>query len=630
MPGDPLIGQEIDGYRILEELGRGGMGVVYKAEEVALGREVAIKMIAQGLVGDESFAQKFQREARALARVSSHHITGIYTLRRTDVGLFIVMEYVGGGSLSDRLERGSMSWAEARPIVLQALTALHDAHSVGVVHRDIKPGNILLTEQGVVKVTDFGLAKLYDADPTATVTRAVSGTLNYMAPEQVQGAHDLDGRTDLYALGVTIYEMLSGRLPFEPGGGEYATMRTIVEEESIPLSRFVKKLPAGLEAAVMRALAKAPENRFGDADAMSAAFEAIPAANAVPSARAISADETSPAGDKEAPAGDKAAPAVFKAIQAAFKAIPATFKATPAAPLKRAAAETVVEEDAYVPVKPPRRPIPIRSLLYVLGGGLAFVAFVLLVWWLLPRELQSSAALSVVSDPSGAVVFLNGEEVGETPLEMLELDVNEGDLRITLEGYVRVDTHLVFGADPLALRLVLQRRGELLSGGGAGFVVTSIPSRATVFVNDRRRGQTPYRLERVGLGPLTVRVEAAGHVVWRRTGVLPGQTDTLHATLQPVRIIVANPPPRDRPPVNPRPDTPPPDLRPDTPPDDQRPDPPPDDPPPTDPSCDVAALTALITKEQESCLLHEPQSIARSNCEANVGRLRRQLNSCRQ
>ncbi len=623
MPGDPLIGQEIDGYRILEELGRGGMGVVYKAEEVALGREVAIKMIAQGLVGDESFAQKFQREARALARVSSHHITGIYTLRRTDVGLFIVMEYVGGGSLSDRLERGAMSWAEARPIVLQALTALHDAHSVGVVHRDIKPGNILLTEQGVVKVTDFGLAKLYDADPTATVTRAVSGTLNYMAPEQVQGAHDLDGRTDLYALGVTIYEMLSGRLPFEPGGGEYATMRTIVEEESIPLSRFVKKLPVGLEAAVMRALAKAPENRFGDADAMSAAFEAIPAANAVPSARAISADETSPA-------GDKAAPAVFKAIQAAFKAIPATFKATPAAPLKRAAAETVVEEDAYVPVKPPRRPIPIRSLLYALGGGLAFVALVLLVWWLLPRELQSSAALSVVSDPSGAVVFLNGEEVGETPLEMLELDVNEGDLRVTLEGYVRVDTHLVFGADPLALRLVLQRRGELLSGRDAGFVVTSMPSRATVFVNDRRRGLTPYRLDSVGLGPLTVRVEAAGHLVWRQTGVLPGQTDTLHATLQPVQIIVANPPPRDRPPVNLRPDTPPSDPRPDTPPDDPRPDPPPVDPPPTDPSCDRAALEETIAKLEETCSLSEPNSLARSTCNSNVDRLRRDLARCGQ
>ena len=290
-----------------------------------------------------------------------------------------------------------------------------------------------------------------------------------------------------------------------------------------------------------------------------------------------------------------------------------------AAPVKPAAAETVVEEAAYVPT-PRLGSSTQRWPVYTLSGGLALALLVLLAWLLLPRVSQSPI-LSIDSDPPGAVVLLNGEHVGETPLRVGDLDLAEVRLQVTLADYIPVDTLLVLGDDLLPVMLVLQRQRERPPGQDAGLVVTSTPPRATVFVNDQRRGLTPYRLDSVERGPLTVRVEAAGHVVWRQTGVLPSRTDTLHATLQPVQIIVANPPPRDRPPVNPRPDTPP---------DDPRPDTPPDDPRPADQPCDRAALEETIAKLEETCSLSEPNSLARSTCNSNVDRLRRDLARCGQ
>ncbi|MDX1545686.1 MAG: serine/threonine-protein kinase, partial [Rhodothermales bacterium] len=237
-PPDPLVGQEIDGYRLLRVLGRGGMGVVYEAEDLALGRHVALKMIVPALARDASFVRRFQDEARTLARIESPHIVQVHALRRTDAGLFIVMEYVDGGTVKDRMEAGPMPWAQARPLVLQMLTALEHAHGVGVIHRDIKPGNLLLTRSGTVKVTDFGLAKVYEGEDAATLTQGIAGTLNYMAPEQVLGRRDLGPPADLYALGLTIYHLLAGRLPFDAGGGEYAVMQSIVESDFPPPSQF--------------------------------------------------------------------------------------------------------------------------------------------------------------------------------------------------------------------------------------------------------------------------------------------------------------------------------------------------------------------------------------------------------
>lgn len=467
---DPLIGQEIDGYRVLEEVGRGGMGVVFKAEDVALARTVALKMIARELARDESFARRFRAEARALARVDSPHITSIYALRRSEAGTFIVMEYVSGGNLAERMERGPLPWAEARPLALQTLTALEHAHSVGVIHRDIKPGNILLTEEGAVKVTDFGLAKVHTDDPAVTVTKGIAGTLSYMPPEQIKGARDLDARCDVYALGMTLYEMLTGRLPFERDLGEYARMRAIVEQEFPPPSRFAPGLPREVDAAVMKALAKEPAARYPSAAAMAEALEALP--------------------------GEGAAP----------------------------------------PREGARRSRSRWPLVAGLGGLTVLLA--LLGAWILGSS-SGEASLRVETDPPGAAVFLDGERIGLTPLAVREGERAEGRLRVEREGFRPVDTLLAPGPGPVALRFVLRPLpppSEAASGAEvASLAVTSAPSGAAVFLDGRRVGETPLRLDSLEAGAVAVRLERAGHQAWEEAGLAlrAGEAASLHAELRP-------------------------------------------------------------------------------------------------
>ena len=507
---DTYIGQEIDGFRILEELGRGGMGVVYKAEDVALARPVALKMIARELSRDESFVRRFRSEARALARINSAYITSIYALRRTDDGIFIVMEFIGGGTLGDKMERGPVKWAEIRAPFLEMISALEHAHGVGVIHRDIKPGNILLTEDGHVKVTDFGLAKLHTADQGMTVTQGIAGTLYYMSPEQVKGERNLDGRSDLYALGITIYEALSGRLPFDRGGSEFSTMRKIVEDEYPPLGEFVHDLPPGVESAVMKALAKSPDDRYANAAAMRAAFEAIPG---------------------------NAAPAAF---------------ASNGPP--RREAETVVAGEAYQsaseppPVKQPvvKQAMP-KQRMMIGGGVLAALVLAALAFFFWPSG--STTPLSVTTDPPGAAVYFDGEQIGRTPLESVAVKGAGGRLRVERIGYAIVDTTLSFTeGEPMDLSLPLVAVGSPSDGGGEGaqvsiLNVTSNPSGATVFINGERAGETPYTHRDSTARPVAVRIERRGYQPWIRTGVVlqPSSPEEIRADLERVETTASNP-----------------------------------------------------------------------------------------
>ncbi len=272
---DPLIGQEIGEYRVQSILGRGGMGVVYKAEDTALGISVALKMIDPALAKDASFVRRFRAEARAMARIASPNIVRVMAMRQTDHGLFIVMEYVDGGTLHDRMQNGPMPWKEVWPIVSQTLEALEKAHSVGVVHRDIKPRNIMLTGDGVVKVTDFGLAKMVSDDPSITVTQAIAGTLLYMSPEQVKASANVDARSDLFALGLMTYEMLAGRLPFDRDAGEFAVMRAIVEQQFPPPTKHEPSIPPPVARGVMKALEKEPDRRYRSATEMREALTVV-------------------------------------------------------------------------------------------------------------------------------------------------------------------------------------------------------------------------------------------------------------------------------------------------------------------------------------------------------------------
>ncbi len=271
-PADPLLGARVGEYHIQRVLGRGGMGVVYQAEDTALGIPVALKSITAGMTTDAAFVRRFRTEARAMARVASPHIVRVMALRETEHGLFIVMEYVDGGSLHDRMAAGPMPWETLWPLLRQMLLGLEAAHTVGVVHRDIKPRNVLLTTDDTVKLTDFGLARLSDSD--ATRTQAVAGTLAYMSPEQVRSLPTLDHRSDLFSLGLTAYEALVGRLPFDRDGGDFTMMRAIVEESFPPPTDFSDRVTGSVAAALMKSLEKDPAARYQSAAEMREALAA--------------------------------------------------------------------------------------------------------------------------------------------------------------------------------------------------------------------------------------------------------------------------------------------------------------------------------------------------------------------
>ena len=272
-PADPLIGIRVGEYHIRRVLGRGGMGVVYEAEDTALGIPVALKSISAAFARDATFVRRFRTEARAMARVASPHIVRVMALRETEHGLFIVMEYVDGGDFYARMAEGPMPWRALWPFLRQMLLGLEAAHAVGVVHRDIKPRNVLLTRDGTIKLTDFGLARL-QADGEATVTQAVAGTLAYMSPEQIRALPTLDGRSDLFSLGLTAYEALAGRLPFDRSTGEFTVMRAIVDEPfPLPMA-FDADVPPAVAGALMRALEKDPDQRYASAAEMREALAA--------------------------------------------------------------------------------------------------------------------------------------------------------------------------------------------------------------------------------------------------------------------------------------------------------------------------------------------------------------------
>lgn len=218
IPPDPgQLGKTLPGLEVLELLGQGGMGAVYKARQRQLDRVVALKILPPEVGRDPAFAERFAREARSLARLNHPHIVTVYEFGRTEDGLFyIIMEFVNGTDLRHVIQAGRLGAGEALAIVPQICQALQYAHEEGVVHRDIKPENILLDKKGYVKIGDFGLAKLLDKTATPyTLTQAGQkmGTPHYMAPEQIEGAGEVDHRADIYSLGVVFYEMLTGQLP---------------------------------------------------------------------------------------------------------------------------------------------------------------------------------------------------------------------------------------------------------------------------------------------------------------------------------------------------------------------------------------------------------------------------------
>ena len=261
-------------YRLVARIAQGGMAEVWEAVDEVLTRPVAVKILLPRLAADKAFVTRFRREAIAAARLSDAHIVSIYDTCSVDDVEAIVMELVRGTTLRRLLdEHGVVHPRRAVDIAAQVAAALDHAHSNGLIHRDVKPGNILLSEDGRVLVTDFGIAKAAEAVSDLTEAGQVVGTAKYLSPEQVQGA-PLDARSDVYALGIVLYEMLCGRPPF---AGDNATSTAVARLTSEPLRpRQVRAgLPRALEDIVLRAMARHPDDRFASAADLQAALDAV-------------------------------------------------------------------------------------------------------------------------------------------------------------------------------------------------------------------------------------------------------------------------------------------------------------------------------------------------------------------
>jgi serine/threonine protein kinase len=275
---DDLRGRSVGQYEVLGEIGRGGMAVVYRAWQASLERQVALKVLPEYFLHDSEFLARFQREAKAAAALSHPNIVTIHDVGEQAGLHYIAMEYLEGGSLQDRLGRQPLALDETQRILAQIGSALDSAHSRGLIHRDIKPSNILFTADGRPKVADFGIARPSD-EAQLTRTGVLMGTPEFMAPEQAEG-RAVDHRADLYALGVVLYQMLTGRVPFRRTT-PHATLHAVIYEPPLSPRKANPALSRRIEGVVLKALAKRPEERYQRGAEMSAALRAAAAGRPV-------------------------------------------------------------------------------------------------------------------------------------------------------------------------------------------------------------------------------------------------------------------------------------------------------------------------------------------------------------
>lgn len=294
-PTDPLIGKKVAGFELVERLGAGGMGVVYKATQLSLGRQVAVKLLPEESRNDPQIEERFRREIAILAHLHHPNIVGIVDGGVCELGAYFVMELVDGISLRHVFTHGGLKPPETLRIIPQICDALEYAHSRGVIHRDIKPENILIDRSGRVRLLDFGLSRLVQQDAPSLVTRPtqVLGTFEYMAPEQREGSRSVDHRSDLYSLGVVIYEMLTGELPI----GRFD-----------PPSRKNVAIDVRIDEIVLRSLDKVPERRFQKASELKTEVERLSHVTTIPESPPVVAAAQATAPEAPSAAGSPPRP----------------------------------------------------------------------------------------------------------------------------------------------------------------------------------------------------------------------------------------------------------------------------------------------------------------------------------
>jgi eukaryotic-like serine/threonine-protein kinase len=271
----PSPGSTFGDYEVVEELGKGGMGRVFRAHHVVLDRDVALKVLDDAVASDETFRLRFVKEARSAARLNHRNIVQIYDFGQVEGAYYIAMEFVSGRTLGTLLHnKGPFSELEAVALTRAVCTALRVAHEAGVVHRDVKPDNLILRDDGVVKLVDLGLAKSVSDDQNATQTGVVAGTPHYISPEQIEGRRDVDGRADIYSLGATLFHLVTGQRPFE-GSSPMVVIAKHLHEEPRDPRQFRPDLSDGLCAVMRRMMARDRDQRYPDVAAVDAELEKL-------------------------------------------------------------------------------------------------------------------------------------------------------------------------------------------------------------------------------------------------------------------------------------------------------------------------------------------------------------------
>jgi len=470
-----MIGRIIENYEIVEVLGKGGMGIVYKAIETDLERTVALKTLDPVYAEDENFLRRFRKEAISSAQSQHPNIVTIYRLLKTDEGIYIIMEFVDGETLADRIHKsGPIPWQKSLPIFKQVLRAIGKAHQSNVVHRDIKPRNIMIRKDGAVKVTDFGLAKVKRSHgQESTVTSSGAGTLYYMSPEQVKSLRDVDHRSDVYSLGMTLYEMLAGRPPFEKNETDFSIQKKIVEGKITSLSQINPSIPKKLTRIVTKAIKKKPDDRYKSTDAMLKAIEQF--------------------------------------------------------------------EESEAEKQKPMAKRPIRLNRWAAGTILVLLFCILMIVTKFPFNLfngeknqitenlnqlsSEKTELSILTKPKGTSIFINNDSIGITPLINYEIETGSINLQLKKNKFINIDTSLTLKVgDPYSFSFILDAISEDetmtetqdkefkdIPPTIGGISITTQPSDAMLWLDEKQLGTTPYRNYEIQLGEHKLRLILEGY-----------------------------------------------------------------------------------------------------------------------
>jgi serine/threonine protein kinase len=545
-----MINQIVSHYRILKKLGEGGMGEVYLAEDITLPRKVAIKFLSVVYASHPDFKARFKHEAYAAASISHPNVITIHEVGEFEGRPYIVMEYVEGESLDNLIARKELQVNEVIDIGIQICEGLKKAHQKGVLHRDIKPTNILIDTDGLVKIVDFGLAKLRHGT-TITVTGTLMGTVSYMSPEQALGKN-LDQRSDIFSLGVVLYELITRQRPFNGETAE-AIRYAIIKEEPEPLARYKRGVSASLQSIIDRALDKDRETRYQNMDGLLADLKrekkiflsSLPPTVTIPPIRA-----------RKRQTRKRWYPLL--AFSAFFVVLLAVLAYYLPRGLGRRIVNLVVSEKVPVSISTE----PDGATVFLNGDSIGVtplnfptaadrrisLRFKKLDYFTLDTSvvvkkgqaetfsfpLQPAARVAIVVDPAEAEVSLDGKIITSTQLASLQLPVGRHNISISYPGYdPQQDQFTLVQGDNPPRRYSLKKKEEIAPPPEVGGIrITSVPPGASLSLNGKTIGRTTYEDQQIKPGSYKLLIRQEGYQDFSQTiSVRSGQTTQVEARL---------------------------------------------------------------------------------------------------